>query len=165
MPLVERRYGALAVIEQASSGSSVDRGLKNLDPNLFLEKQLLPSGKPCWCVCEEIGTDLPPLTVYEFRSPDGEPIPYPSMGIVEEMERRRAMGELGTDEALKIAKKRAAEIQERSALKALEDLVDSIRETERTVNPDLTFRRRHVIPAGPGNAQARRRARRKGLIK
>lgn len=89
MALTEYRLGSLCVVENVDDRDWINRRLRALDPNLFLEKQLTFEGEHVWCVVEQVdGGDHPPVTVYEHRLPDGRPYPVPNEALIEEMRRR-----------------------------------------------------------------------------
>ena len=163
--MVERRYGALSVVEAVSSRADVALALKNLDPNLFLERQRLPNGRDCWCVCENLGQEQVPPTIYEYTDASGEPIPEPSMQIVYDLQARRARGAINTEEGHRIARRRSEEIFAKRKERELEDLIECARDMDRFVDP-VTLEKRRTAPIAPGlgNAAMRRRLRQRGLI-
>jgi hypothetical protein len=79
------RYGALHVVETAADTDVVQRELKQIDDRLWLERQITLDGDWVWCVMCDLPGDQPPLTVFEWRGPDGEAIPVLSSGIVDRM--------------------------------------------------------------------------------
>lgn len=90
-PNTEYRVGALAVIVAEESVEWVNRELRAIDERLFAEKQLDFTDREVWCIVEDTGERHGAerfVTVYEWRDRKGDPIPYLSQGIVDEMKRR-----------------------------------------------------------------------------
>jgi hypothetical protein len=79
------RYGALHVVESAADSDALQRDLKAIDERLWLERQITLDNDWVWCVMCELPGDQPPLCVFEWRDPDGRPIPVLSSGIVDRM--------------------------------------------------------------------------------
>jgi hypothetical protein len=76
------RHGALAVVETAHPKDYVQRLLKQLDDRLFLEKQITLANEEVWCVVVSVGSEIPPVTLLEWRDENGRPIPYLSERLV-----------------------------------------------------------------------------------
>lgn len=116
MALAEYRMGALCVVENVSDTDWINRRLKQIDGRLFVEKQLTFAEEEVWCVVEDTGEQYGAdrfVCVYEFRGPDGRPVPYLTERIVEVMLRRAQEGTGNVLEARKIAQQRNAERQQR----------------------------------------------------
>lgn len=82
----EYRHGALTVIEYVREKDSLQQELRLIDDRLFLERQLTLVGEPVWCVVVNVGGDVPPITILEWRDDDDNPLPL-SSGILERMRR------------------------------------------------------------------------------
>jgi hypothetical protein len=86
------RHGALAVVRSVAAPDEVQRALKRLDPALFVEQQIGFDQEPVWCVVCDIGDAGPPVTIMEWRDPDGSPIPYVSLDLVDRVARMERDG-------------------------------------------------------------------------
>lgn len=151
--MVSYRYGALHVLERAADTDVVQQRLRQLDPDLFLERQITLDGEQVWCVMAEIPGDRPPLCVFEWRDPEtGAPIPVLSSGIVDRM----AQMERDPFVLAQRVKERNTEFARRRREKLAESLRASAEERRRA---HLTH---YVIPRSPGLVAARRRQRRAG---
>lgn len=112
------RFGAHAVIESVASKNEINRALKVRDPRLFLEQQLNLDNEHVWCVVlETTDPQLGCVTIYEWRDPQtDEPINHPTMGILQEIDRRMARGPINVKEIdrrnKEKQKKRANEMRE-----------------------------------------------------
>lgn len=148
--MVSYRYGALHVVEQTPDTSLIVRELKSIDERLFLEKQVTLDNEHVWCVVCDVGGDQPPVVVFEWRDPDGRPLPYPSSAIPDRMR------QLERDP--KILAERVRRKNEEFARKRAEELSEQLRGTAEE------FRRsgKMVFPRSPGLVAARRRQRRLG---
>jgi hypothetical protein len=76
------RHGALAVVETAHPKDHILRALRQLDDRLFLEKQITLQNEEVWCVCISVGSEIPPITLVEWRDDEGRPIHYLSDRLV-----------------------------------------------------------------------------------
>lgn len=83
----ETRLGALSVVQQVRGTDWVQKELRLIDDRLFLERQLTFDGEEVWCVVCQVGGDIPPVTIMEWRDPNGRPIPELSSGLVERVAR------------------------------------------------------------------------------
>lgn len=81
------RHGALHVIETPKSKDEILRALKRIDDRLFIEKQVTFENEAVWCVVVNVGGDIPPLTILEWRDEHGNPIPDLTSGIIGRVER------------------------------------------------------------------------------
>lgn len=87
MQIVERSDG-LAVAYRETGQKQIERALKALDPDLFLNPDRDPeTGLVYWTVAQWMGTGHRPHRVLIWRDPYGNPLPL-SMGIVDEVRRR-----------------------------------------------------------------------------
>jgi hypothetical protein len=147
------RYGALTIVEQAGDKNAVQRDLQQIDPRLFLEKQLTLDNQEVWCVMCQLDGDQPPLCVFEWRDPDtNEAIPVLSSGIVNRMARM---------ERDPIALSRRVHAQnEAFKLKQREKFSEHVRGFAEM--QARSFRSHIVLPRSPGLVMARRRQRRAG---
>ena len=76
------RHGALTIIETPQSHDAILRALKEIDPRLFLERQVTYEDQAVWCVVCDVGSDHPPITILEWRDSNDHPIHELSSGIV-----------------------------------------------------------------------------------
>lgn len=83
----EYRHGALYVVEDGANHRDIERHLKDVDPRLFLERQVSFDNEMVWCVVTDIGGDHPPLTILEWRDEFDRPIPELTSSIVERVKR------------------------------------------------------------------------------
>ncbi len=81
------RHGALTVIETPRSQGDILKGLRGIDPRLFLERQVTLDDQAVWCVVYDAGTDNPPITILEWRDSNDHPIHELSYGIVERIQK------------------------------------------------------------------------------
>jgi hypothetical protein len=151
--MVPYRYGALHVLERSADTDAVQRRLRQLDPNLFLERQVTLDGEQVWCVMCTVGSERPPLCVFEWRDPEtGAPIPVLSHGIVDRM---AAMER----DPFRLAQ-RVREQNTEFSRRQRERFAEQVREmAEERRKAHLSH---YVIPRSPGLAAARRRQRRQG---
>lgn len=115
-PNTEYRVGALAVIVAEESFEWVSKQVKAIDERLFVEKQLDFTDREVWCIVEDTGEQHGAerfVTVYEWRDRKGDPIPYLSQGIVDEMQRRAQDGTGNILAARAIAERRNQDRLER----------------------------------------------------
>lgn len=95
------RHGALTVIEHPASRDEINRQLGQLNPGLFIERQLSAATEEAvWTVCLDAG-EQGIIGLFEWReyadgdadgAPSGPPIAYPSARIVDEFQRRYQRG-------------------------------------------------------------------------
>ena len=85
--MLSHRYQALAVVESPREKWYVDSRIRKLDPRLFVEKQIDLDQRPVWTV--QLGGQLgePPQTIFEWRTPDGEPIAELTERVIDEVQR------------------------------------------------------------------------------
>ena len=70
-----RRQGDLVLVEHDRLATQIQRKLKEIDPKLFLEKQIRISDQaPCWYVMFEAGGDEDPVALCEWSDPTGRPL-------------------------------------------------------------------------------------------
>jgi hypothetical protein len=144
------RYGALHVVESAADSDTIQRDLKAIDPRLWLERQITLDNEWVWCVMCELEGDQPPLCVFEWRDPDGHPIPVLSSGIVDRM------NQVERDPHVLNAKVKAAnDVFRQRKRDAYTEQVYGIAEEYRTAG-------RTVFQRTPGFVAAKRRQRRQG---
>lgn len=86
------RHGSLFIMESPRSRDEINVELRKLDERLFLERQMTLSNESVWCVVCDVGSGVVPMTIYEWRDPDGNPIAEPSMGIVDRISRMERDG-------------------------------------------------------------------------
>lgn len=125
------RHGALHVVQQASSKDAIQKRLKDIDRNLFLEKQITLENEEVWCVVVDVGIDHAPITLMEWRDSDGRPISYLAEGIiarVASMERDPAALRKRIDEA-------NARMVERARADADYNYDEAVRETAKFMHP------------------------------
>lgn len=147
------RYGALTVVEAPAKHDAIQRRLKEIDPRLFIEKQLTLDGEEVWCVVCEIDEAPHTLTVFEWRDPDtGRPIPVLSHGVVDRM------AKMERDPKALAARVHAQneEFQRRNREKLSEHLRGF------AAMQAKSFKSQIVLPRSPGLVAARRRQRRAG---
>jgi hypothetical protein len=125
------RHGALAVVEQAHPKDHVQRRLREIDPGLFLEKQITLTNEEVWCVCVDVGLDHPPITLLEWRDDDGRPIPYLSERIVA----RVAAFERDGRKLLARVVEENARLVERQRRDADYNYAETVRETAKFAHP------------------------------
>lgn len=88
----EHRHGSLRVLENAHTQTYINDRLREIDPRLFLERQLTVADRlPVWCVCLQLVGE-PAATIYEHREENGTPIGYPTEAIVEKIREMKARG-------------------------------------------------------------------------
>lgn len=157
MPLGEYRHGALAVVCSVETPTWVNDALQRIDHNLFCEKQLGFDGREVWCVVEDTGEQRGPdryVTVYEFRGPNGEPVPYLHEAIVDEMKRREKDGTGNILAAREIVRRRNAD--------RLQQKRDETNEAYHEIAKDFEDHRKighfTVLHRSPALAASRRRA-------
>lgn len=125
------RHGALAVVETAHDKDFVQRRLKELDPALFLEKQITLQNEEVWCVCVDVGLDHPPITIMEWRDDDDKPIPYLSERIVARVSQfERDSGKL----IARVVEENARKV-ERARREADENYETVVKETAKFMHP------------------------------
>ena len=108
------RDGAVAVVEAMQTRHRISLLLRELDGNLFVERQRTIAGEDVWCVVEHVGSEVPPVTVLEWRDTDGCPIPYLTEGIVDRMrERHRLLLDTNARTVAETACRRADSANER----------------------------------------------------
>lgn len=83
MGYVEHRDGALFVVRQAGDREWLTKELRKIDDRLFCELQVGFDQQPVWCVVCEVGGDVPPITLHEWRDEQGRPIPELSSGLLD----------------------------------------------------------------------------------
>lgn len=85
--MLSHRHQALAVVETPREKWYVDARIKRLDPRLFVERQIDLDQRPVWTV--QLGGQLgePPQTIFEWRTPDGTPVPDLTERVVGEIQR------------------------------------------------------------------------------
>jgi len=86
------RYGALAVLESANPPKEIQAALRQIDPRLFLERQVTMAQEEVWCVVVDAGSSEPPITILEWRDENGDPIHDLYYGLVRRMERMQRDG-------------------------------------------------------------------------
>ena len=102
----------------------IERELKRLDPNLFLDKEIDRRGGPVFYVVKHwIGSEHPPVTVLVWQEPDGTPRPL-THGLVEQVKRQEG----AMDGAVKRMLERQAQKQERAREQSREDHAEINRE-------------------------------------
>lgn len=70
-----RRQGDLVVAENDRLADQIQRRLKEIDPKLFLEKQIrLTDQRPCWYVMFDMGGLEDPAALLEWSDPTGRPL-------------------------------------------------------------------------------------------
>ena len=140
------------MLEKPSDSDQIVRGLKQLDQRLFLEKQLTLDGEQVWTVHCAVEGDQPPICVFEWRDPDGRPIPVLSSGIIDRM------AAMERDPAKLNAKVKAknAEFERRRDEKFNEHIYGISEERRRSLLSHS------VLHRSPGLAAARRRQRQQG---
>jgi hypothetical protein len=94
---VEYRYGALAVVETAQDYQFIDHALKQLDPRLFLERQLTFDNEFMWTVQLDV-PDQPPVWILDWEDADGRPINAPTFGIVDRVKDSMKRGPVDNEE-------------------------------------------------------------------
>lgn len=161
--LADYRYGGMTIIEDAKERDYINVLLRGIDPDLFLERQVTPTGERVWCVVQQLGGDEVPVTVYEARGPDGTPLPYPTESIVETF-RRRAAENLTMQDRIAIADRRNDELRQMHADTAAEHYRDIARDFKRlaTTLPCLP-RRKSASGAGARQQATNDLERRLGL--
>lgn len=94
------RFGAHCVIESVASKNEINAELKKRDPRLFLEKQINLDQEHVWCVVLETGdSQMGCVTIYEWRDPvTEEPLREPSLGLLNEIDRRMRRGPINVRE-------------------------------------------------------------------
>jgi len=132
---------------------SIVRALRGIDRRLFLEKQLTFQNDLVWCVVCDIGSGQPPVTLFEWRDPRGEPLPLDS-GIVERVQRMERDGERLAQRALD-ANARMVESQRRQSR-------DAYVEIARDMIPRIEDRRRPVFPRSQALRMSRDKRRAQG---
>lgn len=144
------RYGALHVVEAAADSDVIQRALKQIDPRLFLERQVTLDGEAVWCVLCSLDGDQPPVVVFEWRDPEGRPIPHLSSGIVDRM------AQMERDPHVLAARVRAK--NEEFARKRSERLTEELRGRAEEIRRSGKI----LLPRSPGLVAARRRQREQG---
>lgn len=82
------RHGALHVVEHARDKDSIQKELKQVDPRIFLEKQITFEQEAVWCVVVDVGSGHAPITILEYRDEEtGKPIPDLGHRIVDRVKR------------------------------------------------------------------------------
>lgn len=91
-----RDVGSLAVVEQTQERKAVERELRSLDRNLFLDPEVAfdRNGERefVWTVKEHIGSERPPHLVLEWRDAGGRPLPL-TYGIIDAVRQTEGKGE------------------------------------------------------------------------
>jgi hypothetical protein len=151
----ESRLGALTVVQQVRDTSWIQKELKALDDRLFLEKQLTFGNEEVWCVVCQVGGDVPPVTILEWRDPQtGRPIPELSSGLVERVARmERDAGRLND----KVLKANAAKLEADRR-----DSYDKYREIALDVVPHMSALRSSLLPRSQSLRMARDKQRNMG---
>ena len=90
----ERRHGALHVVEQARPRDPIQAALRQIDPRLFVERQITLDGEQVWVVNVDLGRDDATgiVTLLEWRDEHGRPLPELSEGIVGQVARMERDG-------------------------------------------------------------------------
>lgn len=132
--MLEQRIGALYVVGRVPDRDEINQRLKQLDPRLFLEKQMTFADEEVWCVVEDTGERFGPdrfVTVHEHRGPDGRPLEHLSDRIVDEMQQRAREKNGRRVSAAKIATARNRERIEQAKRIAQEQASDISRDFDR----------------------------------
>lgn len=151
---MEYRHGALMIVEEAKPQNEILRALRQIDPRLFLERQLSLEGQAVWCVVCDVGSDYPPLTVLEWRDSSEHPIHELSSGIVERVAR---MERDGATLAASVIKKNSDRI-ERKKLETQAHWADLGTEFEQRMSPGHSA----VLPRGQYLRRSRDKRRARG---
>jgi hypothetical protein len=81
--------GSLAVVTQTVDARQINRELRSLDPNLFLDFETVTPFGLVPVIKEHIGSAIAPLEVFRWQNPDGSPKPLCS-AMVDEFKRQAA---------------------------------------------------------------------------
>ena len=146
--------GGLYVVEKPKASHWVNRALRQLDPDLFLERQLTYDGGMVWCVVCETGGDRPPVTLLEFRDDNGKPIPEPTESLVQRAARMERSAEALNRYVREANERRKQEISRRA--------IEQTREISLDVMPRISPTRSVLLPRGQYLRRSRDRARARG---
>lgn len=65
----------MVLAENDPLSKQINRKVKEIDSNLFLEKQIrLPDQRPCWYVMHGGSLDGEPIALFEWSDPEGTPL-------------------------------------------------------------------------------------------
>lgn len=148
------RHGALDVVQFVDKKDDILRALRQIDPALFLEKQVGFDGVPVWCVVVDVGSAQPPITLLEWRDGRGEPIYELTSGLVERVARMERDG-------AKLAQSAIRKNQERTERRRAETRQAYI-DMQEEMMPSILGRRSVNLRRGVHLRMARDRQRRQG---
>lgn len=121
--------GSLTVVTETADQRQINRVLRSLDPNLFLDfETVIPYGLVP-LVKEHLGSGIAPLEVFRWQNPDGSPKPL-CMAMVDEFRRQAATR---SADAAKRAAEANRERKERMHAQAHEEMDDIHREHAKRV--------------------------------
>ena len=82
------------MVEDAKARDPIQKALRQIDPRLFVERQMTIDGEQVWVVNVDLGRDDPTgvVTLLEWRDEAGRPLPTLSEGIVARVARMERDG-------------------------------------------------------------------------
>lgn len=153
--LTQTRHGALTIVEQTRDRDWINRELRQIDPNLFVEKQLTYAGEEVWCVVCEVDSSHPPITILEWRDElSSRPIAELSSGLINRVAR---MERDGAKLAEHVKRLNAAKIE-----RDRRDSYDKYREIALDMVPRMSGLRSAVLPRGQWLRMSRDKMRAQG---
>ena len=81
--------GSIAVVQETADTRQINRALRTLDPNLFLDFETVHPYGLVPLIKEHLGSGIAPLEVFRWQNPDGSPRPL-CMAMVDEFKRQAA---------------------------------------------------------------------------
>lgn len=121
--------GSIAVVTESADDKQINRALRQLDPHLFLDYEVVQPYGLVPLIKEHLGSGIAPLEVFRWQNPDGSPKPL-CMAMVDEFRRRAATR---SADAAKRAAEANRERKERMHAEAREEMDDIHREHAKRV--------------------------------
>ena len=149
-----RNAGSLAVVENTVDRRRIERELRGLDPQLFLDAEIDLRHRFVWTVKYHVGSEHPPHLVFEWRDQKtNEPLPL-TMGIVDRVKRLEGAGHTVFREVSEHNRRLVAEREARSD-QAYTDITNDM-------EPRMRDTRSAVLHRGVGLRMSRDKRRARG---